>query len=251
MNEQQFKKLLIEMIRKDCHPEKNKIIDLLRLVSVTFNKTTQFARRGVWNQCEEYIYLSIIPDKLLELKEFEKYITKKCEEIYPISDEYALCGVIYKPGAMLETEDISQEIVFEDIRNQIIVEIRNAKYLIWIAMAWFTDPVLFNELKKKKQQGVTIEIVLDNNDKNKNAEFDIDKEFSPHWITIQSQYKNYMHEKFCIIDLQTVIHGTFNWTKAANFNKEHISIDRNRETAESFANEFIELKKLDLIYQTF
>ena len=167
MNEQQFKKLLIEMIRKDCHPEKNKIIDLLRLVSVTFNKTTQFARRGVWNQCEEYIYLSIIPDKLLELKEFEKYITKKCEEIYPISDEYALCGVIYKPGAMLETEDISQEIVFEDIRNQIIDEIRNAKYLIWIAMAWFTDPVLFNELKKKKQQGVTIEIVLDNNEKTK------------------------------------------------------------------------------------
>ena len=111
--------------------------------------------------------------------------------------------------------------------------------------------MLFNELKKKKQQGVTIEIVLDNNEKNKNAEFDIDKEFSPHWITIQSQYKNYMHEKFCVIDLQTVIHGTFNWTKAANFNKEHISIDRNRETAESFANEFIELKKLDLIYQTF
>lgn len=59
MNEQQFKKLLIEMIRKDCHPEKNKIIDLLRLVSVTFNKTTQFARRGVWNQCEEYIYLTV------------------------------------------------------------------------------------------------------------------------------------------------------------------------------------------------
>ena len=53
-----------------------------------------------------------------------------------------------------------------------------------------------------------------------------------------------MHEKFCVIDLQTVIHGTFNWTKAASYNKEHINIDCNRETAESFADEFMKLKSI-------
>lgn len=52
-----------------------------------------------------------------------------------------------------------------------------------------------------------------------------------------------MHDKFCIIDLQTVIHGTFNWTRAAQYNKETISIDKNRETAEKFADEFMKLKK--------
>ena len=56
-------------------------------------------------------------------------------------------------------------------------------------------------------------------------------------------YKNIMHHKFCIIDLKTTIHGTYNWTKAAQYNKESISIDRNRETAEKFADEFMRLKR--------
>ncbi len=37
-------------------------------------------------------------------------------------------------------------------------------------------------------------------------------------------------------------YGTFNWTKAANYNKEHISIDKNHATAAAFADEFMKLK---------
>ena len=110
-------------------------------------------------------------------------------------------------------------------------------------MAWFTDPVLYQELMKKKKEGLLIEIVLDDNTKNRNADFDLSEEFSTYWVSIESLYKNIMHDKFCIIDLYTVVHGTFNWTKAANYNKETISIDRNRTTAESFADEFMKLKK--------
>ena len=58
-----------------------------------------------------------------------------------------------------------------------------------------------------------------------------------------------MHHKFCIIDLKTTIHGTYNWTKAAQYNKESISIDRNRETAEKFADEFMRLKRNQPIVQ--
>ncbi|MDO4517931.1 MAG: phospholipase D-like domain-containing protein, partial [Bacillota bacterium] len=163
--------------------------------------------------------------------------------VYPVSDEYMLADVIFKPGTMVDYEDVSQEVLFENIQKQIVEEIRNAKYVIWIAMAWFTDPVLYRELIKKKRQGLTIEIVVDDNSKNRNAEFCLDDEFPTHWVTIESLYKNIMHDKFCIIDLKTVIHGTFNWTKAANYNKETISIDRNRTTAEEFADEFMKLKK--------
>lgn len=56
-----------------------------------------------------------------------------------------------------------------------------------------------------------------------------------------------MHDKFCIIDLCTVVHRTFNWTKAANYGKETNSIDRNRITTESFADEFMKLKKNGII----
>ena len=52
-----------------------------------------------------------------------------------------------------------------------------------------------------------------------------------------------MHHKFCIIDLKTVIHGSYNWTIKAQYNKESISIDTSRDLAEKYASEFIELKK--------
>lgn len=244
MNEHQFKKLLIDLINMDSYPDKEALVALIKISTIDFVKTSEFARRGVWDQRQEYIYFSIIPDKLMELKKHEKYIEKKCEELYPISKDYALFGIIFKPGAMSQEEDISQEIVFENIRNQIVEELQNAKYVIFVAMAWFTDPILYKELLKKKKQGVIVEIVLDDNETNRSTEFDIENDFSTYWVNIQSRYKNIMHEKFCVIDLQTVIHGTFNWTKAASYNKEHISIDCNRETAESFADEFMKLKSI-------
>jgi hypothetical protein len=114
--------------------------------------------------------------------------------------------------------------------------------MIWISVAWFTDPVLYQELIKKKQQGLIIEIALDDCDRNHQAEFKLEDEFPVHWITVQSYFQNIMHEKFCITDLYTSIHGTFNWTKAANYNKEHISIDKNHATAAAFADEFMKLK---------
>lgn len=246
MNEQQFKKLLIDMVSMSEYTEKDELVSLLKIVNMTFEKTTQFTRCGAWNQCWEYIYLSIIPEKLLQLKSHSEYVKELCYEIYPVSDEYALNDILFKPGTLAEYEDVSQDILFDDIHRQIVSEIRAAKYVIWIAMAWFTDPVLFEELVKKKKQGVTIEIIVDDNDKNRNSDFSLDSEFPTHWVRVQSLYKNIMHDKFCIIDFQTVIHGTFNWTKAANYNKETISIDNNRTTAESFADEFVKLKKSDI-----
>lgn len=243
MTEQEYKKLLIDMAWIGEYEKREEVINLLKICNVTFEKTGAFAYSGIWNQCKEYIYISIIPDKLVQLKSHSKYIKELCEEIYPVSDEYMLADVFFKPGTLSNYEDVSQEVLFENIQKQIIEEIRAAKYVIWIAMAWFTDPVLYRELLKKKQEGLTIEIVLDDNAKNRNADFNLEDDFCTYWVSIESLYKNIMHDKFCIIDLYTVVHGTFNWTKAANYNKETISIDRNRTTAESFADEFMKLKK--------
>lgn len=44
--------------------------------------------------------------------------------------------------------------------------------------------------------------------------------------------------RFCNIDLKTVLHETFNWTVAVNYNKETKSLDRNRETSETLSDEF-------------
>ena len=241
MQEKDFKKLLIDTVKIGDNPDKDKIVDLLKLVTVRYEKTEEFTRH-YWGHYQEYIYLYIIPDKLIELEAYRDYLNKICNEIYQPNDEYELFGVKIKPGELPNDEEVSQEILFENIQHQIIDEIRAAKYIIWVAMAWFTDPVIFNELKKKKEQGLNVQIVIDDNDKNRNAKFNLNDEFQVYWVSIESLYKNIMHDKFCIIDLQTVVHGTFNWTRAAQYNKETISIDKNRETAEKFADEFMKLK---------
>ncbi len=63
-----------------------------------------------------------------------------------------LADVFFKQGILFDYEEVSQEVLFENIQRQIIDEIRAAKYVIWIAMAWFTDPVLYQELLKKKKR---------------------------------------------------------------------------------------------------
>ena len=51
---------------------------------------------------------------------------------------------------------------FEDIHKIIIANLRSAEKEIRVAVAWFTDPELFNELCKKAQQGIDIKIILIN-----------------------------------------------------------------------------------------
>lgn len=242
MTEADFKKTLIAYIERSEYPAKNRLLDMLRPAGIVFDKTEEFTVHK-WNFYKEFIYIVVPPTVALDLKEHEVFLNKVGKDVYMADGNYELFGIFIKAGSV-ETEEISQEILFNDIRKQIIAEIRAAKYVIWIAMAWFTDPVLYDELSIKKSEGLSVEIILDDNDRNRKMGFDLVTAFPTHWVTIQSLFPNYMHDKFCIIDLQIVIHGTFNWTNAANYNKETISVDRNRATAEKFADEFMKLKKL-------
>ena len=171
-------------------------------------------------------------------------IGENAQGIVPYAERRKLIdNLTFTQKSIPETGNSSQTISFEENRNKIIKEIQAAKYMILIAVAWFTDPVLYNELLNKKKQGVIIEICVNDCEQNHNTNFTLGKDFPVYWIKVQSKYPHIMHEKFCVIDLCTSIHGSFNWTKAANFNKEQISIDKNnRPTAESFADEFMRLK---------
>lgn len=245
MTEVDFKKILIATIEQSNYDAKHKVLGMIRTAGIEFDKTNEFTRNK-WNFYKEYIYILVPLAVVFNLKKHEPFLNMMCKEVYMPDGDYEFSGVRIKVGNS-EVQEVSQEIIFEDIRSQIIVEIQQAKYLIWIAMAWFTDKVLYKELLSKKEQGLTIAIVLDDNQRNRNASFDISGSFPTYWVAIQSLYPNLMHDKFCIIDLQTVIHGTFNWTPAANYNKETISIDKNRATSEKFADEFMKLKHLALI----
>lgn len=111
-------------------------------------------------------------------------------------------------------------------------------------MAWFTNPIIYRELLKKQQKGLDIKIIIDNNEINDKAPFKLEHNFETYRVDIKSRYKNIMHRKFCVIDLEVAMHGTFNFTNAANYNKENWDIDHNRDTARKFAEEFVKMRKI-------
>lgn len=52
---------------------------------------------------------------------------------------------------------------------------------------------------------------------------------------------NRMHDKFCIIDMDYVMHGSYNWIPTANCNEETLATALDHELVLKFANEFMEL----------
>ena len=71
---------------------------------------------------------------------------------------------IYKIVGRDLPDQIEVEAHFEEIRQEIIEHIRQAKFLIWVAMAWFTDKHLAKELWLKHQEGLNIQIIVNNDE---------------------------------------------------------------------------------------
>jgi hypothetical protein len=133
---------------------------------------------------------------------------------------------------------------FQDIEHHIVRKIRLAHSRLLIAVAWFSNSRIGDEIIKKK--GLDIEIVIDDNTINRNCrnlsslhENGIDVTF------IKDLTKNYylMHNKFCVIDSRLVITGSYNWTYNANSNDENITILTDQVNA-IYTHEFRRIKNL-------
>ncbi len=129
---------------------------------------------------------------------------------------------------------------FDNIKSLLSQEIHQAKYSIWVAVAWFTDRDLANLLYKKSKQGVNIQIIINDDKINASLSGKLNGYFETYLVP--PSMKKLMHNKFCVIDLKTVIHGSYNWTNKAQYNNETISLIHNRAHAEEFADQFLKLK---------
>ncbi|OKH30351.1 hypothetical protein NIES2101_42500 [Calothrix sp. HK-06] len=131
---------------------------------------------------------------------------------------------------------------FEKIQQNIIKHIELARFTIWIAVAWFTDRKIFEKLVVKKNQGVNIQLIIVDDEINGKSGLKYEM-FETYRVPKIGEHENIMHNKFCIIDLKKVIHGSYNWTNKAKFNHESITvIENNDKTANEFANQFTQLK---------
>ena len=138
------------------------------------------------------------------------------------------------------------EAVFENIAERILQEIGKAQKSVFIAVAWFTNKKLFNELVNKARSGCAISLIISNDKINLNSSIDFEQ-----LLTSKSKvYKigncdtELMHNKFCVIDYSTVITGSYNWSYKAESNFENVIITSNDTTlAEQFISEFNNIRK--------
>jgi hypothetical protein len=136
---------------------------------------------------------------------------------------------------------------FKNIRSSIIKEIFLAKETINIAVYWFTNHELFDMIYQKQLSGVQCQLIIHNDYiNNRNTGLPFQKFINAGGKFFFSDEENPMHNKFCLIDNQILINGSYNWTYyAENKNRENILIIKNEpEVINSFQNEFLQLIEL-------
>lgn len=242
MTENQFLKTMIETIKYGDYKDKDELLTILRNSIITFDKTSNFTRKSY--QCWENIDLRV-PISMLKIAEYYKNeLNELASSIYIESESYDFGELVIKPKPVgLDTDEITEhDVVFDEIKDTIIQGIRNAKYTIWCAVAWFTDREIYNELLHKKNDGVNIRIITSNEPSNQYLMSDLESNFEVTKVDLKGDYlSNRLHDKFCIIDFEYVMHGSYNWSKNARNNDETWVTALDRDFVRKFADEFIRL----------
>lgn len=136
---------------------------------------------------------------------------------------------------------------FSNIHQVIIGHLELAQTEIVAAIAWFTDPDLFNVLCRKVRAGVKVSVALINDEINqgpKGLNFSLLGNLGGHVVFLPppSRIEPTMHHKFCVIDSSTVITGSYNWSQKARSNDENITVvTDDLEFAEKYLDAFTSL----------
>lgn len=128
---------------------------------------------------------------------------------------------------------------FDDIQNQILYVLDHAKAIIWVAMAWFTNEILAAKLVDKFNQGLDVRVVLFDDYINRQHSVELN---GISVKKIKGRHGGKMHNKYCIVDNQIVITGSYNWSNNAEFkNDENIQITHDNNVSSAYSVDFLSL----------
>ncbi|MFU2080341.1 phospholipase D-like domain-containing protein [Avibacterium endocarditidis] len=116
---------------------------------------------------------------------------------------------------------------FENIHQVILQQVKSANQEINVAVAWFTDRQLFDALCERAMKGVKVSVVLINDEINcgtNRLNFAKLQNLKGTVTFIEPKKYARMHNKFCVIDKNVVITGSYNWTRQARSNDENITV---------------------------
>ena len=138
------------------------------------------------------------------------------------------------------------EAVFENIAERILSEIKIAENSIFIAVAWFTNKGIFDQLVIKANEGCQVFVIISDDHINQNSRIDFNllNIKSSKVFKIGDGNNELMHNKFCVIDHCNIITGSYNWSYKAESNFENIVVTNNDTTlAEQFIAEFHKIRE--------
>jgi len=203
--------------------KKHHIVDEAFFMKI-YIKSSEDAQYKLWKDG----YVTSCPAKRLiddiasEDSEITKYIHREYEEELPHCKAY-----------------------FENIQDVIVNHVSQARESLKIAMAWFTNPVIFNALWRACKRGVNVQLLI-NNDRinNRINGLPFDRLLEADAKLYVAEPPSLIHNKFCIIDDKIAIDGSYNWTILAETNNdENIVVIENGNVIRSFIDAFAVLIK--------
>ncbi len=124
-------------------------------------------------------------------------------------------------------------------------EIRGARRTLDVALYMITAPRLAWDLVSARKRGVKVRVILDSRQVRKWSQFDtLDENGVPVWRLYLEKDRSdpsppQFHHKFAVVDGQTVITGSYNWTVMADErNHENLLVIRSRPLAARYAAAF-------------
>lgn len=151
---------------------------------------------------------------------------------YPI-DHYTVC---FTPGGQCT--------------NEVVNEIDSAKSEVLVQAYSFTSYPIAEALAAAKERGIDVRIILDKSQIK--ARYSSTTFFRSRNIPLWIDYKvSIAHNKVMIIDHTTVITGSFNFTKAAQYkNAENLLIIRDPQLARAYEANWDSREKLSRVLPT-
>lgn len=150
----------------------------------------------------------------------------------------------YLSGIHEEVVSTASEVHFNAIESKILSVLDSAKVSVDLCMAWFTNERLRDKLLEKKAEGCEVRVIRYKDGINQSSGVDLS---NINHMEIRGERHGIMHRKYCVIDNQTVLDGTYNWTNNAETkNDEDVLVHKNAlELASSYTKEFNRIWKLN------
>ena len=139
----------------------------------TAKKTYAEDRLKKMNDSDE---LSTLIEEIIERSTWKEKCAEEINDIlspcnYNISkqeDKYVVSGLIVK-----KNPTITNTAKFDKIQSSILLTLDKAQISIVVAVAWFTNDALYKKMLEKKEQGVDVRIVINNDGVNKKHGIDV------------------------------------------------------------------------------